>query len=51
MPELSTDTLTFLFTDLEGTSLWERRPKARCEAPARHDATLREASEPQASHA
>jgi class 3 adenylate cyclase len=46
MPELHTDTLAFLFTDIEGsTSLWERRPEAMREALARHDGLRREAIE------
>jgi predicted ATPase/class 3 adenylate cyclase len=37
-----TGTLTFLFTDLEGsTRLWERFPKAMKDALERHDAILR----------
>ena len=39
-------TLTFLFTDLEGSSrLWERFPEAMTAALARHDAILRAAVE------
>jgi predicted ATPase/class 3 adenylate cyclase len=37
-------TVTFLFTDIEGsTQLWERRPQAMGAAVARHEALLREA--------
>jgi predicted ATPase/class 3 adenylate cyclase len=46
MPETSTDTLAFLFTDIEGsTALWERQPAAMRDALARHDALLREVVE------
>ena len=42
----STGTLTFLFTDLEGsTRLWEQFPDAMQVALRRHDAILREAIE------
>ncbi len=42
----ATRTLTFLFTDLEGsTRLWERYPAAMPAALSRHDAILREAIE------
>src|SRR5688500_13121149 len=44
--ELPTGTLTFLFTDIEGsTYLWERYPEAMSGALARHDAIMREAIE------
>src|SRR5438067_1548684 len=40
----SASTLTFLFTDLEGsTRLWEEHPKAMKDALARHDQILRAA--------
>ena len=43
---LASGTLTFLFTDLEGSSqLWERFPNAMTPALARHDAILRTAVE------
>jgi class 3 adenylate cyclase len=43
---LPTGTVTFLFTDLEGsTQLWEQQPQAMPAALARHDAILREAIE------
>ncbi len=46
MPETSTDTLAFLFTDIEGsTGLWERQPGAMRDALSRHDALLRETVE------
>jgi predicted ATPase/class 3 adenylate cyclase len=38
MPDLPTDTATFLFTDIEGsTRLWEQHPEAMGQAVARHD--------------
>ncbi len=44
--EPSSQTFTFLFTDLEGsTRLWERHPQAMEAALARHDALLRQAVE------
>jgi predicted ATPase/class 3 adenylate cyclase len=46
MAELPTGTVTFLFTDLEGsTQLWERQPEAMRAALGRHDRLLREAAE------
>ena len=46
MAELPTGTVTFLFTDLEGsTRLWELYPDAMKAALARHDALLRDAVE------
>src|SRR5215204_1026539 len=46
MAEPHTGPLTFLFTDVEGsTSLWERNPKAMSEALSRHDEILRAAIE------
>jgi predicted ATPase/class 3 adenylate cyclase len=46
MAELPAGTVTFLFTDLVGSSrLWEGHPEAMREALARHDAILREAVE------
>src|SRR5687768_14484254 len=43
MPDLPSGTVTFLFTDIEGsTTRWERRPEAMQAALARHDALLRE---------
>jgi len=40
---LPTGTVTFLFTDIEGSSqLWEQYPQAMPEALARHDAILRQ---------
>ena len=44
--QLSSGTVTFLFTDIEGsTPLWEQHPSAMREALARHDAILRDAVE------
>ena len=41
MPELPTGTVTFLFTDLEGsTRLWQEHPEAMKVAAARHDELL-----------
>ena len=44
MSDLPTGTVTFLFTDLEGsTRLWEQYPEAMKDALARHDEILRDA--------
>ena len=44
MPELPTGTITFFFTDLEGsTRQWEEQPDAMRSALARHDQLLRQA--------
>ena len=44
MPELPTGTVTFLFTDNEGsTTLWEREPDAMQSALLRHDAVIERA--------
>ncbi|HEY7461349.1 MAG TPA: adenylate/guanylate cyclase domain-containing protein, partial [Gemmatimonadota bacterium] len=49
--DLPTGTITFLFTDLEGsTRLWERDAEAMRAALARHDALLRRAFESQGGH-
>ncbi|HET7270025.1 MAG TPA: adenylate/guanylate cyclase domain-containing protein, partial [Rubrobacter sp.] len=46
MAESHTGTITFLFTDVEGsTSLWERNPEAMSEALSLHDEILRTAIE------
>ena len=51
MPDLPTGTVTFLFTDIEGsTRLWEEHPKAMRLALARHDALLRQAIESHGGH-
>jgi predicted ATPase/class 3 adenylate cyclase/DNA-binding CsgD family transcriptional regulator len=44
MADLPAGTVTFLFTDIEGsTRLWEHHPQAMADALARHDAILRQA--------
>jgi len=46
MSELPSGTVTFLFTDIEGsTRLWQEQPEAMAIAHARHDEILREAIE------
>src|SRR6476620_1944292 len=51
MPELPTGTVTFLFTDLQGsTRLWEEHPDAMQSALARHDVILRDAVAEQGGH-
>jgi len=51
MPDLPTGTVTFLFTDIEGsTKLWEQHPEAMREALARHDVLLRQAIEQHHGH-
>jgi predicted ATPase/class 3 adenylate cyclase len=51
MSELPTGTVTFLFTDLEGSSrLWEEHPEAMKGALARHDEILRGAVEGHGGH-
>jgi len=46
MSSLPTGTVTFLFTDIEGsTKLWERSSEAMQRALARHDQILRDAAE------
>jgi predicted ATPase/class 3 adenylate cyclase len=51
MSELPTGTVTFLFTDLEGsTRLWDEHPGAMREAVARHDALMRQAFESHHGH-
>jgi len=46
MPDLPSGTVTFLFTDIEGsTALWERNQVARVSAVARHLTLLRTAVE------
>jgi predicted ATPase/class 3 adenylate cyclase len=44
MADLPSGTVTFLFTDIEGsTRLWEQYPQAMPDALARHDALMRQA--------
>ena len=51
MAALPTGTVTFLFTDLEGsTRLWEEHPEAMQDALARHDAIVRDAIESHHGH-
>jgi predicted ATPase/class 3 adenylate cyclase len=51
MPDLPTGTVTFLFTDIEGsTQLWERYPTAMKIALARHDELLRQTIEANAGY-
>src|SRR5579871_4222898 len=51
MSELPSGTVTFLFTDIEGsTKLWEQYPEAMRSALARHDALLKEAIESHNGH-
>lgn len=46
MTGISTGTITFLFTDVEGsTKLWERNPEAMSQALAHHDELIRNAVE------
>jgi len=46
MPDRPTGTITFLFTDIEGsTKLWENHPDVMKTALARHDALLKKAIE------
>ncbi|MCC6569974.1 MAG: adenylate/guanylate cyclase domain-containing protein, partial [Anaerolineales bacterium] len=46
MSALPTSTVTFLFTDIEGsTKLWENHPEAMKSALAKHDSILKEAVE------
>src|SRR5579884_1602142 len=48
---MDSGTLTFLFTDIEGsTRLWEQHPEAMRSALARHDVLLQEAIEQHSGH-
>ena len=48
MPPFPTGTITFLFTDIEGsTKLWEAHPEAMRLALTRHDALMRATIEAQ----
>ena len=51
MPDLPTGTVTFLFTDIEGsTRLWQEHREAMRPALARHDELIRNAIESHAGH-
>jgi predicted ATPase/class 3 adenylate cyclase len=51
MPAIPLGTITFLFTDIEGsTQKWERFPQMMAGALARHDAILRSAFESRGGH-
>jgi len=51
LAELPSGTVTFLFTDLEGsTRLWEAHPEAMKDALTRHDEILRDAVEMHSGH-
>jgi len=51
MAELPSGTVTFVFTDVEGsTRLWEEHPIGMQDALARHDAIVREAVESHGGH-
>src|SRR3954452_19560904 len=51
MADLPSGTVTFLFTDIEGsTARWEHRPESMRAALARHDALLRAAIEEHGGH-
>ena len=51
MGSLPSGTVTFLFTDIEGsTQLWEKHPEAMKDALAGHDSILREAIESSGGH-
>src|SRR6516162_8962054 len=51
MPEPLSGTVTFLFTDIEGsTRLWEEHPQVMSKALARHDAILVDAVESNGGH-
>ena len=46
MPELPDGVVTFLFTDIEGsTRLWEEAPDSMMEAIRQHDKEIEEAAE------
>ena len=51
MADLPSGTVTFLFTDIEGsTARWEHQPEAMRVALARHDALLRDAIREHGGH-
>ena len=50
-PEPLSGTVTFLFTDIEGsTRLWEEHPQAMSQALARHDTILADAVQSSGGH-
>jgi class 3 adenylate cyclase len=51
MADSPTGTVTFLFTDIEGsTRMWEQDPQAMSDALSRHDETLQNAKESRGGH-
>ena len=51
MSKLPTGTVTFLFTDIEGsTKLWQEQPEAMKAALAKHDSILKETIESNHGH-
>src|SRR5688572_32737503 len=51
MSKLPTGTVTFLFTDIEGsTQLWEKHPEEMKSALAKHDSILKEAIQSNHGH-
>ena len=51
MTNLPTGTVTFLFTDIEGsTQLWEKHPEEMKSALAKHDAILKDTIESNSGH-
>src|SRR5918997_344824 len=51
MPDLPTGTVTFLFTDIEGsTTLWEQHPEAARAPLVRHDALVEQVVTEHAGH-
>src|ERR1700686_2508625 len=51
VPTLPSGTVTFLFTDIEGsTRLWETQREAMAQALPRHDALLRQCIESRGGH-
>ena len=51
MAEVPSGTVTFLFTDIEGsTRLWQEHPEAMKAALARHDVIVRDAIEGHGGH-
>ena len=51
MADSPTGTVTFLFTDIEGsTRMWEQDPQAMSDALSRHDHILQNAKESRGGH-